>query len=408
MDHKHILATGVDAGSSYTRCIIGLLEGERLRILGYGSVPSAGWSKSRIADQQAVSDCVLSAVEEAETMAQTLVEHVVAGFGGLTSRGANCRGHFDLGRPREVEQRDINRAMERAMRIQLQEDRMVLQLLPQDFVVDDQPGFHDPRRMLASVIEANAHLITVSVQEHNNLVGAINRAHLSVDETVFEAIAACYASVLPGDRSEGVALLDIGQHSSELVCYYGECAQMASSIRICGDHFSRDLAHALRVPSDSASIVKHEFGSAVSAGTPEGSLVELPQSERSAASDPRDSSELRDAPRRFINEILESRAIEMFEMVRAELARVGMQRAITSGLVLSGAGALLPGLCDVAERVLECPARLGLAQGFLDWPEELNDPSWTTVAGLAMYSARLRSQVDVEKQAVGMLGRMLR
>jgi cell division protein FtsA len=249
--------------------------------------------------------------------------------------------------------------------------------------------------MLGSVNEANAHLVTTSVQEHNNLIGAINRAHLSVDETVCEAMAACYASVLPEDRKEGVALIDIGRHSTELVCYFGESAQLATSLRICGDHFSRDLAHALRIPLDAAALVKAQFGSAVATGTAENSVVELPSLER-------------EAPRKLINEILESRAVELFEMVRGELTRVGMQRAIASGLVISGGGALLPGICDVAERVLECPARMGLAQGIKDWPEELNDPVWTTVAGLAMYAARLRSQVDVEKQSVGVLGRILR
>ena len=118
--------------------------------------------------------------------------------------------------------------------------------------------------------------------------------------------------------------------------------------------------------------------------------------------------ESRDAPRKFINEILESRAVELFEMVRAELARAGMQRAIASGLVISGGGALLTGICDVAERVLECPARIGLAQGIADWPDDLNDPAWTAAAGLAMYAARLRSQVDLERRSVGMLGRILR
>src|ERR1700683_1545731 len=279
MSTKSIFATGLDAGSSHTRCVISLLEDRRLRVVGYGSVPSEGWSKSRISDQQAVSDCVLGAVEEAEAMAQTAIETVVAGMGGLTARGANSRGRMDFGRPREIEQRDINRAMDRAMHIQLQEDRMVLQLLPQDFVVDDHPGFHDPRRMIASVIEANAHLVTISTQEHNNLIGAINRAHLSVDETVYEAIASCYASVLPSDRREGVALVDIGAHSTELVCYYGESAQLATSLRICGDHFSRDLAHALRISYEAANIVKHEFGGAVAAGIPSNSIVELPGSE---------------------------------------------------------------------------------------------------------------------------------
>jgi cell division protein FtsA len=401
MNSKSIFATGLDAGSTHTRCVISLLEDQRLRLIGYGSVPSEGWSKSRIADQQSVSECVLAAVEEAESMAQTAIETVVAGIGGLTARGANCRGRLDFGRPREVEQRDINRAMDRAIDIQLQEDRMVLQLLPQDFVVDDQPGFHDPRKMTASVIEANVHLVTISAQEHNNLIGAVNRAHLSVDETVHEAIACCYASVLPQDRREGVALVDIGAHSTEMVCYYGESAQFAASLRICGDHFSRDLAHAFRIPIESAAIVKHEFGGAVSQGTAGNCTVELPLIEGYG----RDG---REAPRKFINEILESRAVELFEMVRGELERAGMRRALANGLVIAGGGALLPGICDVAERVLECPARIGLAQGFLDWPEELNDPAWTTAAGLAMYAARLRSQVDLERRSVGMLGRILR
>jgi cell division protein FtsA len=404
MSDKSIFATGLDAGSSYTRCVIALLENQRLRILGYGSVPSVGWAKSRIADQQAVSDCVLRAVEEAEAMAEVTIETVVAGMGGLTARGANSRGRMDLGRPREIEQRDINRAMDRAMHIQLTEDRMVLQVLPQDFVIDDQPGFHDPRKMLASTIEANAHLVTISTQEHNNLLGAINRAHLSVDETIYEAIAGCYATVLPDERSEGVAYVDIGAHSTELVCYYGESAQLANSLRICGDHFSRDIAHALRIPPESATIVKHEFGGAISEGTAENSMVELPPMDGRG----RDGGESREASRKFINEILESRAVELFEMVQTELARVGMQRALANGMVISGAGALLPGICDVAERVLQCPARIGLAVGFQDWPEVLNDPAWTAVAGLAMYAARLRSQVDLERRSVGVLGRILR
>ena len=403
MKTKPILATGVDAGSVTTRCVIGVLEGERLRVLGFGSVPSRGWSRSRISDQQAVSECVLAAVEEAEAMAGETVENVVAGMGGLTTRGANSRGRMDLGRPREIEQRDVNRAMERATRIQLQEDRMVLQVLPQDFVVDDQPGFHDPRNMLASALEANALLMTVSAQEHNNLVGAINRAHLSVDETVYEPVAACYASVLPNERREGVALIDLGAHSTELICYYGESAQMGSSLRICGDHFTRDLAHALRIPHDAAAIVKHEFGGVMPLGIPGNSAVELPVMDRNG-----ERSELREAPRLFINQVLEGRAVELFEMIREELARVGMQRAISSGVVITGGGALLPGICDVAERVMECPARIGLAQGIVGWPDELNDPAWTTAAGLAMYAARLRSQVDLERQSAGVLGRILR
>ena len=144
MTTKPILATGIDAGSNYTRVIIGLVEDEKLRFLGCGCAPAAGWSKSRIVDQQAVSRSVLAAVEQAEQMAGIHVETAVAGIGGFSVRGASNKGQVDLARPREIEQRDVNRAMERALRVQLQDDRMMLHVLPQAFVVDDQDDCQDP------------------------------------------------------------------------------------------------------------------------------------------------------------------------------------------------------------------------------------------------------------------------
>ncbi|MDQ2869077.1 MAG: cell division protein FtsA [Verrucomicrobiota bacterium] len=398
MSNRQLLSVGVDPGSLHTRCVVGTLENSRLRFLGRGIVESRGWAKSRIADQQAISDSISQAVQLAETDAQVLIENITVGFGGLTVRGANTRSRLDVGRPREIEQRDVNRALERALHVQLQEDRMVLQIFPQDFVIDDHPGHRDPRKMLASNLEANAHLITVSVQEHNALVGAVNQAHLAVEETVFDGVAACYAAVLPEDRRGGIAVIDIGAHSTELVVYYGDALQLASSIPICGDHFTRDIAHFLRIGYEEAVQIKQDFGSAVAESTALNSLIELPiRGER----DPRETS------RRQLNEILEARAKELFRLVKRELARVGMDRALGGGIVLTGGAAQLHGMCDAAESVLDCQARLGLATGFLDWPEELDDPSWCAAAGLAMYAARLHAQVDLDRQSIGILGRIL-
>lgn len=399
MSNKPLLAVGLDAGSRHTRAVICALEHERLRFLGCGDVPSRGWAKSRIADQQAVSECILEAVQHAEAAAQTLVESVTAGFGGVTVRGANTRSKHELGRPREIQQADVNTALKRASKVQLQDDRMILQLFPQDFVVDDHPGHRDPRRMLAYSVEANVHLLTVSEKEHNALVGAINQAHLSVDETVFEGLASCYASVLPEDRKEGLACLDIGAQSSELVVYYGDALTLAATIPICGDHFTRDIAHFLRIAPDDAALVKEEYGSAVSNWTAGNSYIELPFVE---------GREAREASRKRLNEIIEMRAEELFRMVKKELTRVGMNRGLTSGLVLTGGGSHLHGLCDIAEHVLDCQARLGLGIGIQDWPSDLDEPSWSTAAGLAMYSARLHTQVDLERQSIGLLGRILR
>src|SRR5271165_7150112 len=207
-------AVGLDAGSAWTRCVICRLEDNCMRFLGYGSAPSQGWAKGLIADQTAVSECMLAALREAEATAQVSVEGAVVGVGAAV-RGANCRGLHDLGRVR-----DVNRAVERARRVLLPEDTMLLQMFPQDFVVDGHPGHRDPRKMIAGQIEANVHLVIASQREHDCLVTAVNQAHLAVEETVSEGLAAAYAALLPEDRREGAAVLNIGAQSCELAVYY--------------------------------------------------------------------------------------------------------------------------------------------------------------------------------------------
>jgi len=388
-------AVGLDVGSAWTRCVICRLENHSMRFLGYGTAPSRGWAKGRIKDQNAVSECVLEGLREAESSAQVSVENAVVGIGGAV-RGANCRGLHDLGRVRRVEQRDVNRAMQRASRVRLPEGAMILHMAPQDFLVDGHPGHRDPRNMPAGQIEANVHLVMTLEHDHTSLVTAVNEAHMAVEETVFEALAACYAAVLPEDRREGAGLLNIGAQSSELVVYYGEALQLATTLAVSGDHFTRDVARGLCIGFEDAAILKHEFGCAGVDDTAENSVVELA------------SREDRDVSRRKLNSILEARAIDLFEIVQRELARVGMDGALMGGLFLCGGGARLEGLCETAQAVLNCPVSNALPVGIRDWPDELSDPTWTTAAGLAMYSAKLKAQQEMRKQTYGLLGKILR
>ncbi|MFB3829096.1 MAG: cell division protein FtsA [Bryobacteraceae bacterium] len=400
MPEKPIYAVGLDAGGVRTRCVICIVENQYIRFLGAGDVESRGWVKGAIADQGAVAECMHAALREAEQQAQVSVESAVVGIGGPTVRGANARGAVELGRPRTIEQRDVNRAVNHATYVQLMEDRMVLQIFPQDFVVDEHPGHRDPRKMVASRLEALAHLITASRVEHNALVAAVHLAHLAVEETVFEPLAACYAAVLPDDRREGVAVVDIGAQSSGMVVYYGDSLQLATSLAISGDHFTRDLARGLCVSFEDAELIKRQFGCAVSSNTPANSAVELPAP---------DGREAREVPRRLINRILEARAEELFRFVLRELQRVGMDRALIGGVVLTGGGSALAGLCDMAEMVITgCQARKGLPTGIRDWPGMSGESAWAAAAGLAMYSARIKFHSERQKQAAGLLGKILR
>jgi cell division protein FtsA len=399
MAGKQILAVGLDAASVETRFVICALEEERLRLLGCASVPSRGWWKGRIADQKALADSIVAAMREAELAAGVSVGSAVVGMGGPTVRGANARGVLELEYVREIDRRDVTRVVERAARVQLQEDRMLLQLYPQDFVVDGHPGHRDPREMMASKLEVNVHLMTASVQEHAALTGAVNQAHLVVEETVFEALAASYAAVLPEQRRAGIAVVDIGAESTELVVYFGDSLYLASTVRVCGDHFTRDLAQGLVLSFDEAETVKLEYGSALAESCPENVLVELPTP---------DNRGYRDATRRLVNQILEARGEELFLHVRSELARVGMEHSLFGGVFLTGGGAKLPDLCDIADRVLDCEARYGLAVGIDGWPADLDDPKWCVAAGLAMYSANLKTKERQKRESAGWMGKILK
>ncbi len=399
MSNKPQYAVGLDAGSSSTRCVIGLVEDGRLRYLGHGEERSLGWAKGRIADPQALSESIAEAVREAEADAGASIEGMVAGVGGAGVSGFHNRGVYEFGRPRPIEQEDLTYAVERAARVRLEDGRCLLQLFPQDFTLDGRAGYRNPRGSTCSRLEANAYVVTAPAQEHHTLVNAIHLSHYAVEETVYEALAAAYAAVLSDDRSRGVALVDIGFDSTDIVVYDGEALVLAKSLAVSSDHFTRDVAFGFKISYEDAEMLKRDYGCAMLGLTADNSLIEVPSPEGRAP---------REANRRQLNEILEARAEELFFFVRRELAAVGMEQSLLEGVVLTGGGALLNGMCDMAERVLNCQARNGLPIGIENWPDGLETPLWTAAAGLMMYSARLKFKRENKRKAPGLIGLVLK
>jgi cell division protein FtsA len=395
MTPKTQLAVGLDAGSSRTRCVICALDGDRIRYLAHGLAPAAGWSKGRISDQEALAESMRAAVVDAERGAQMSVEGVVIGIGGQSISGAQSRGVYEFGRPREVDVEDLAYAVRLAADVRLERDRMLLHVLPQDFTLDGRAGYRKPHKGICSRLEANVHIVTASVQEHQALIAAAHLAGIAVEETVFEPMAAAYACLYPAERERGVALLDIGLYSSDLVVYDGEELLLAASLPVSADHLTRDVASIFKVTYEDAECLKQQYGCALLGLTADSSLIEVPSPEGRPP---------REARRSELNEILEARAEELFLYVRAELQRVGMERNLLEGIILTGGGAFLNGMCDMAERVLDCQAGNGLAKGFGDWPEELNSPVWTTAAGLALYSAKLKLHEPPKRRLPGLIG----
>jgi cell division protein FtsA len=395
---KTKLAVGLDLGSTSTRVVICALEEDTLRFLGYGVAPVQAWHRSRLADQGALTQSIRFALHEAELRAQVSPESAVIGVGGSVA-GVNSRGLYEFGRRREIEPDDLRYAVELGARVRLEDDRQVLQICPQDFTLDGRAGYRNPKGILCARLEANIHVVTASIQDHQALVAAVHQSHLAVEESIFEGIAAAYASVVPEDRARGVVVIDVGAQSTHVAVYDGDALLLATALPVGGDHLTRDVSWLLKVNYEDAEALKRQYGALNDPSIAEHSLIEIPSAEGRG---------MREASRRQLNEILEARVEEVFDRVYSEVLRVGMERSLLEGAVLTGGGAMLAGMCDVAERVLNCQARNGLAVGIENWPQELDNPVWTTAAGLAMYSGRLRLKREWKRASTGLAGLVLR
>jgi cell division protein FtsA len=392
-------AVGLDAGSAWTRCLITEVVDGGLVYRGHGMMAARGWLKGRVSDQKALTESIRWAVQMAECQALISVSGVVAGMGGSGIDGMTSRGVYEFGRPRTIDGADMSYVIKQAAEVQLEHDRMILQVCPQDFVVDGRAHIRNPQGMTSGRLEAYVHLVTASEQEHSVIQTAIHEAHLAMDESVFEPVAAAYCATNEDEREHGLGVIDIGAQSTEVALYEGEALVGSFSVGIGGDHFTRDLAYYLTSSREDAQLLKEEFGCAMLGLANGHTVIEVPGSE---------GREAREISRWQIVEILEARAEQLFQIIRKEIGRLGMDGNLQEGVVLTGGGAKLPGMLDIAERELNCPSRNGLPEAINNWPDELLSPDWTTVAGLAMYAGRMKLRRDGKKGLPRLLNLVMR
>lgn len=376
----------LDLGSSKTRALVAELldEGEgaaQLRFRGFGEADSQGWHKGAITDLEELSRSVKAAMERAEKMSGVPLESAVVGVGGPQIRGAATACGLTLSsRPRELTRADVRRVMETARDIPLSNDREILHLVPEEFIVDSQKGIRDPIGMQSSRLGVKAHIISGSATATSNVVTAVNRAGILVETTVFEAFAVAEEVLSDEERELGALVAVLGGGSCDMVLYRQGTLRLAGVVPIGGDHFTNDVALGLHTPFRDAEVMKKTFGSVLSELSKDGSMVEVPGlGDRQSWF----------APSKTLCQILESRAEELFGMILEQVSDCGMERQLGGGVILCGGGARLNGMCDLAEKILKAPARLGLPPKILDLPESLDSPEYATIVGLLLYALRL-------------------
>ena len=387
------LLTAVDVGSAKTCALVAEMTDAGLRYRAHGVCESRGSRKGVIIDLERAITSVQQAVERAENVAGAPIEHAVIGVAGSHIRGITSQGGITLGsRAREVTREDIRQSVERAKAINMPPDRQIIHLLPQEFILDDQGGLREPAGMMGNKLEVKVHVVTAATSATQNIVTAVNRAGIQVDDHVFEALACADAVLRQDERELGVCLADIGAGSTDLIVFHEGAVVHTGVVPIGGDHFTNDVAVGMRTPLADAEKIKRTFGNAVVTRIPETNEIEVP----SVGDRPS-----RLMPQRLLGEVLEPRARELFEIMRDHLRQAGVLDLCNAGLVLTGGGARLSSMGEIAEDVLRKPVRMGLPAALTGMPSELAEMEYACVIGMALYSYRVRMMQGQQEQGFG-------
>ena len=376
------LLIALDIGSAKTFALVAEATEAGLRYRGHGMAESRGSRKGVIVDLDKAASSIQRAVEQAEQSASVQVDHAVVSVGGTHIRGITSRSGMVLGsRPREIGREEVRQALDKARSVSLPPDRQVMHLLPQEFILDDQGAIRDPDGMLAAKLEAQVHMITAQGAVTQSVITAANRAGVEVTDTVYEGLVAGDCVLKSDERELGVVMCDIGAGTTELLVLFEGAVAHSGVVPIGGDHFTNDVAVGLRTPLAEAEKLKRSFGSAVVTMVPEGNEIEVPAVGDRAS---------RLVPQRFLAEILEPRAAELFEHVRDNLRQGGVLDLCAAGSVLTGGGGLLANMAHIAEQTLRKPSRLGLPAPISKMPAHLGGPEYSVAIGTILYAHRGR------------------
>src|SRR5882672_1014979 len=354
-------------------------------VLGVGSCPSRGTKRGVVVNIEACVAAIKQAIEEAELQAGTTIDRAFVGIGGPHVRGLNSRGVVAIaGRDHEVSPEDVHRAKEAARAVSIPADSEIFHVLPQQFAVDGHTGIHDPIGMSGARLETDVHIVTASVSAAQNLVNAVNRSGVEVEAVVLEQFAAADAVLTQDEKDMGVALIDVGGGTTSLVIYERGAIRHIAVLPTGGEHVTNDIAVGLRTPVPEAERIKRRYGCALASLVDHEDTLEVPSVGGRKA---------RVLSRQILCEIIQPRVEEIFAMVAEELVRSGFDRSLHAGIVLTGGGAMLEGITEIAEDALDVPVRRGSPADMGGLSDSIGTPLYSTAVGLALYGVRQRRAV---------------
>ena len=375
-NNNNNLTVGLDIGTTKI-CAIAV-EGddiEALNVVGVGTAKSEGLRKGVVVNIEKTVKAIKKAVEECELMCGTQIRSVYAGIAGHHIRGQNSRGMVTVYHNRIVTDEDIRRVID-AAQVLIPNDREVLHILPQEFIVDDQDGVQNPLGMAAARLEVNVHIVTGSVTSAQNIIKCCNQSGLDVEDIVLEPLSSSQAVLSPDEQEVGVVLVDIGGGTTDVTIYSEGSIVHTAVLALGGNHLTHDIAIGLGAPLHEAEEIKHNFGVAMTSMVKENDMIEVPSV---------GGRNNRTMKKRVLASIIEDRFREIFELIAHEIEKTHFHTLMASGVVITGGTCIMPGADQLASQVLNLPVRVGFPENISGLREMIYSPKYATSVGLVRY-----------------------
>ncbi len=375
------LLIALELGTTKVRALAGeVREDDHLMILGLGECPSRGISKSEIIDFDAALSCARTALHLAEENGGVSIKQVHVLVKGGHVRSLVNKGSIPiLNRTGEVMREDIEHVMDTARAVNLPGEQEILHSICQRFFVDDQRGVVNPEGFEGSKLAVDMLVLHGSRARLRNMVKVVRSVPVDVQDVAFSGLCTALAVLSPEEKSQGALVIDLGGGCTDYVAYAGDAIAAAGSLAVGGDHLTNDVARGLQVTLPQALRLKETLGAAMIDLARRGEHIDL-QGEG--------------APRgRFVrlgdlHTILHHRCEEIFMLIRNELEKQELLPYIGSGVFLTGGGAYLPRMVELAERVFNLPAQLGQPKDVSGIAVATEGPEHAAVIGLLRYAAR--------------------
>jgi cell division protein FtsA len=383
------IVVGLDIGTTKVCAVVGEVAEDGITILGVGTVPCRGLRKGIVSNIDWTVRSIKEAIESAQTMAGVEIRTVYAGVAGSHIRSQTSDGVAAIAGA-EVTRTDVERVLEGARAIPVDADRQILHVLPREYMVDSQDGIRDPVGMSGVRLGANVNLVTAATSCVQNVIRCAERCGLTVADVVLEALASAEATLSDDEKEIGVAVIDVGGGTTDILLYVDGGIAHTSVIPVGGNNITSDIAAGLRTPMAEADRLKRLSGCALGRLIGEDEEIEVPGV---GGHPPRRTA------RRVLSDIIEPRAEEIFAVIRKRIEDSGLLEQLSAGAVLTGGAVLLEGMPELAEELLGMPVRTGFPTGVKGITQLVHGPQYATGVGLVKYGAGAMAEAMAREAA---------